>query len=73
MQLLIERGANSTFKIKDALIQTRIGAQPILELIFHYRIDAKVFPQGVAVQKKCQEFVMAKGIKTCARAKLFEG
>jgi uncharacterized protein len=64
VQLLIERGADPTFKIKDALVKTRVGAQPILELIFHYRIDAKVFPQGVAAQRKCQEFVMAKGIKS---------
>jgi uncharacterized protein len=61
---LLERGADPTLKVKDALVKTRIGAQPILELIFHYKIDAKAFPQGVAAQKKCQEFVMAKGIKS---------
>jgi uncharacterized protein len=60
---LLERGADPTFKIQDALAKNRIGAQPILELIFHYKIDAKAFPQGVAAQKKCQEFVMEKGIK----------
>jgi ankyrin repeat protein len=60
---LLERGADPTFKIKDALAKNRIGTQPILELIFHYKIDAKAFPQGVTAQKKCQEFVIAKGIK----------
>jgi uncharacterized protein len=60
---LLERGADPTFKIKDALAKNRIGAQPILELIFHYKIDAKAFPKGVAAQKKCQEFVIAKGIQ----------
>jgi uncharacterized protein len=60
---LLERGADPTFKIKDALAKNRIGAQPILELIFHYKIDAKAFPQGIAAQKKCQEFVIMKGIK----------
>jgi uncharacterized protein len=59
---LLQRGADPTFKIKDALAKDRIGTQPILELIFHYKIDAKAFPQGVAAQKKCQEFVLAKGI-----------
>jgi hypothetical protein len=34
-----------------------------LELIFHHKIDAKAFPQGVAAQKKCQESVMVKGMK----------
>ncbi len=61
---LLEHGADPTFKIKDALAKDRIGAQPILELIFHYKIDATAFPQGVAAQKKCQEFVIAKGIKS---------
>lgn len=60
---LLEHGADPTFKIKEALAPGRIGAQPILELIFHYKIDPKVFPQGVAAQKKCQAFVMAKGIE----------
>lgn len=60
---LLQRGADPTFKIKDALAKNRIGAQPILELIFHYKVDAKAFPQGVAAQKKCQEFVLAKGIQ----------
>ncbi len=60
---LLEHGADPTFKIKEALAPGRIGAQPILELIFHYKIDPKAFPLGVAAQKKCQAFVIAKGFQ----------
>jgi uncharacterized protein len=63
---LLERGADPTFKNKDAIAKNRIGAQPILELIFHYKIDANRFPKGAAAQKKCQEFVLSKGIKPVA-------
>jgi hypothetical protein len=73
VQLLIDRGAHPTFKIKDALVKTRIGAQPILELIFHYKIDAKSIP----ARHRCTEKM--PGVRGCERheagagAELFEG
>lgn len=62
---LIEHGANAGYTISAELATSpnRIGAQPILEDIFHRKVDGTKTPDAKAWQIKCQQLVLARGLK----------
>ncbi len=60
---LLERGADPTYALKQAPKPERIGAQPILEDIFHRPIDQQAYPEAHRWQLKCQELLRERGIR----------
>ena len=59
---LLERGADPTFALKQAPRPERVGAQPILEDIFHRPVDPEAFPEVWTWQQKCQALLRERGI-----------
>lgn len=60
---LLQHGADPGLRNGQAADPSRSGAQPVLEYIFHLKINAEAFPQLAEAQKKCQEWVLAHGYK----------
>lgn len=58
---LLQHGADPSLRQGESADPARTGAQPVLEEIFHHRIDAKAFPALAEAQKKCQEWALAHG------------
>jgi ankyrin repeat protein len=61
--LLLERGADPTFALKQAPKPERVGAQPMLEDMFFRPVDAEQYPEAARWQQKCQEWLATKGIQ----------
>lgn len=60
---LLERGADAEYRLKQAPKPERVGAQPILEDIFFRPVDAEQYPEVSHWQRKCQDWLAAKGIQ----------
>jgi uncharacterized protein len=68
---LLQQGADAGFRLTaaNAPNPARVGAQPILEDIFHRPIDK---PELKVWQKKCQELLLAKGFSSPPKPKRFQ-
>jgi hypothetical protein len=58
---LLEHGADPSYRIKQAADKTRIGAQPAIENIYWWPVQAARFPQLAQAQRRCQDLVAARG------------
>ena len=58
---LLERGADPAYLITTAANAGRIGAQPIVENIYWWPVQAGQFPALAQSQRKAQDLLAAKG------------
>lgn len=58
---LLERGADPGYRIEAAPRPERVGAQPIVENIYWWPVNADRFPQLAQWQQRCQDLLAARG------------
>jgi uncharacterized protein len=58
---LLEHGADPSYRIEQAIDQDRVGAQPIIENIYWWPVQAARFPELARAQRRCQDLVAARG------------
>jgi uncharacterized protein len=58
---LLQHGADPSWRIEQAIDRTRVGAQPIIENIYWWPVQAARFPQLADAQRRCQDLVAARG------------
>lgn len=63
---LLEHGADPGYRIETAPSAERIGAQPIVENIYWWPVQAGRFPQLAQWQQRCQSLLAARGLSAPA-------
>ena len=58
---LLEHGADPSWRMEQAIDGKRIGAQPIIENIYWWPVQEARFPELARAQRRCQDFVAARG------------
>ena len=58
---LLERGADPGYTIEAAPVAERVGAQPVVENIYWWPVQAGRFPQLAQAQQRCQALLAARG------------
>lgn len=59
---LLEHGADPGYKLETAPSEDRVGAQPIVENIYWWPVQAGRFPQLAQWQQRCQSLLAARGL-----------
>lgn len=59
---LLEHGADPGYRIETAPVEGRVGAQPIVENIYWWPVQAGRFPQLAQWQQRCQALLAARGL-----------
>lgn len=63
---LLEHGADPGYRIETAPSEARVGAQPIVENIYWWPVQAGRFPQLAQWQQRCQALLAARGLSAPA-------
>lgn len=63
---LLEHGADPGYRIENAPSEARLGAQPIVENIYWWPVQAGRFPQLAQWQQRCQSLLAARGLSAPA-------
>jgi ankyrin repeat protein len=63
---LLEHGADPGYRIETAPSEDRVGAQPIVENIYWWPVQAGRFPQLAQWQQRCQSLLAARGLSVPA-------
>lgn len=63
---LLEHGADPGYRIENAPSEARLGAQPIVENIYWWPVQAGRFPQLAQWQQRCQSLLAARGLSVPA-------
>ena len=58
---LLEHGADPSSRIEQAIDKSRVGAQPVIENIYWWPVQAARFPQLAQAQRRCQDLLAARG------------
>lgn len=58
---LLEHGADPSYRMEVAASPEAVGRQPIVDEIYWWPVDPERFPEGAEWQRKCQEFLAARG------------
>ncbi len=58
---LLQHGADPGERIEQAIDPERVGAQPIIENIYWWPVQANRFPALAQAQRRCQDIVAARG------------
>lgn len=59
---LLEQGADPGYRIETAPTEGRVGAQPIVENIYWWPVQAGRYPQLAQWQQRCQALLAARGL-----------
>ena len=59
---LLERGADPGHRLDNAADPQRVGAQPVVENVYWWPVDAGKFPQLAQWQQRCQALLAARGL-----------
>jgi len=59
---LLERGADPGYRLETAADPERIGAQPVVENVYWWPVDAGKFPQLAQWQQRCQALLAERGL-----------
>lgn len=59
---LLERGADPGGRIRVAAEPERVGAQPVVENIYWWPVNASRFPQLAQAQQRCQDLLAQRGL-----------
>ncbi len=58
---LLQHGADPGARIEQAIDTSRVGAQPIVENIYWWPVQANRFPALAQAQQRCQDIIAARG------------
>lgn len=58
---LLQHGADPDYTMEVAAAPEAVGRRPIVDHIYWWPVDPQRFPEGAEWQRKCQEFLAARG------------